>query len=312
MLRCWCRPWQDPAMQDLLEQMVQRVLRHTGEMRIETPIPRVAIGVLRQHSAPAGTVYGPGLCLVLQGAKQMLVGKKLLRYTAGSCFASVIELPASRCVFELEDDKPFVATSLTLDHRMFTELIAELPLAAPTKAVPGYSVAAVSRELLEAWDRHLALLDMPNDIPVLAAPRERELLYRLLQSPHGPLLRQVVREEGKLAQVRRAIDWIRRNFDEPLPIKTLAYIAGMSVPSFNRHFRTATSTSPLQYQKTLRLQAARRLLATNADAASAAYAVGYESSSQFSREYSRLFGRPPKLDAAQLRESIGAISNILI
>jgi len=242
----------------------------------------------------------------------MLVGDRLLRCGAGSCFASLIELPTTRCVFETEHGKPYVATSFTLDHSAFTALLADLPADSSNKAAPGFSVVTVSRQLLEAWDHHLALLDMPSDIPVLAGSRERELLYRLLQSPHGPMLRQIAREEGRLSQVRCAIDWMRQHFDQPLPIKTLAGVAGMSVPSFNRHFKAVTATSPLQYQKTLRLQAARRLLATNADAARAAYAVGYESVSQFSREYSRLFGLPPKQDAAQLRKTFGEISNVMI
>ncbi|MDQ0393773.1 AraC family transcriptional regulator [Labrys monachus] len=299
-------------MQDMLNQMRDRVLRHADPMRRETAIPRLGIGVLRQHSVPATTMCGPGICLVLQGAKQMLVGTKLLRYSAGSCFASLIELPTTRIVFETEGRKPYVATSLTIDPALCLAVLSDLPAAPSNKTVPAYNVTTVSRELLAAWDHHLALLDMPNDIPALAAPRERELVYRLLQSSHGPLLRQIARDEGKLAQVRRSIDWMRHHFAQPLPMKELAEIAGMSVPSFNRHFRAATSTSPLQYQKTLRLQAARRLLATDADAAHAAYAVGYESASQFSREYSRLFGQPPKQHASQLRANIGEISNIMI
>lgn len=299
-------------MEDLLNQMCQRVLRHADPSRRETAIPRLGIGVLWQHSVPTMTMCGPGICLVLQGAKQMLVGNKLLRYDAGSCFASLIELPATRIVFEAHDEQPYAATSLTLDPAVCLSLIADLPSSQGNKAAPAFSVSKVSRDLLAAWDHYLALLETPEDIPFLAATRERELVYRLLQSPHGPLLRQIARQEGKLAQVRRAIDWMRRHFAEPVPVRTLAEIAGMTVPSFNRHFRAATSTSPLQYQKTLRLQAARRLLATNADAARTAYAVGYESASQFSREYSRLFGRPPKKDAAALGENISEISNIMI
>ena len=299
-------------MQDLLDQVVRRVLRHTDGMRMKTPLPRIGMGVLWPHTAPPMTICGPGVCLVLQGAKQMLVGSRMLRYGAGSCFASLIELPTTRCVFETEGDRPYVATSLEFDHGQVTALLAELPSTSKNETVLGFSVATVSRELLEAWDRYLALLDTPEDIPVLSTARERELLYRLLQSPHGPLLRQIAREEGRLAQVRHTIDWMRRHFDQPLRIKTLAEMAGMSIPTFNRHFRAVTSTSPLQYQKTLRLQAARRLLAANPDAARTAYAVGYESASQFSREYSRLFGQPPKQDASELRESLGQISNLMI
>jgi AraC-like DNA-binding protein len=298
-------------MKDLLDQMCRRVLRHADEKRMETAIPRLAIGAFR-HPEPTVTAVGAGVCLVLRGAKQMSVGRKMLRYGAGSCYASLIELPTTVCVFEMDGDLPYLGTGLTLDHALFTALIADLPEAPPQNAVLGFNVEKVSREVLEAWDHLLALLDTPEDIPVLAASRERELLYRLLQSPHGPLLRQIGRQEGRLAQVRRAIDWMRNHYDESFSIETVAGIAGMSVSSFNRHFRAATATSPLQYQKTLRLQAARRLLASDVDATRAAYAVGYESPSQFSREYARLFGRPPKQDASQLRENVVDVSSIVI
>jgi AraC-like DNA-binding protein len=298
-------------MKDLLDQMCRRVLRHENGTTLETAIPRLALGAFRQPE-PTMTAVGAGVCLVLQGAKQMMVGKKMLRYGAGGCYASLIDLPTTCCIFEMDGDQPYLGTGLTLDHAMFTALIADMPEAPSNREVLGFHIGAVSREVLEAWDHLLALLDTPDDIPVLAASRERELLYRLLQSPHGPLLRQIGREEGRLAQIRRAIDWMRNHFEESFAVETVAGIAGMSVSSFNRHFRAATSTSPLQYQKTLRLQAARRLLAADVDATRAAYAVGYESPSQFSREYSRLFGRPPKQDASQLRENVGDMSSVVI
>jgi AraC-like DNA-binding protein len=299
-------------MKKLLEQMSQRVLARTNGILKETAVPRLAIGVLRQHGVPAVMSGGPGVCLVLQGAKQMIIGNKMLRYGAGSCFTSLIELPSTRCIFELEDGKPYVAASLSIDHAAVMALLAELPPSLPTEAVAGFSVAAASREALQAWDSYLALLDTPDDVPVLAALRERELLYRLLQSPHGLLLRQIARQDSRLARVRRAIDWMRDHYHEPMSVETLAETARMSVPSFNRHFKAATATSPLQYQKTLRLQAARRLLVANSEAAHTAYAVGYESASQFSREYARLFGLPPKQDAVFLRENIGMASMALI
>ncbi|HTJ59248.1 MAG TPA: AraC family transcriptional regulator [Devosiaceae bacterium] len=298
-------------MQDLLNRMCQRVLRHADGTRLDTPIPRVRVGVSRQPSAPVTGVYEPMICLVLQGAKQVLVGDRLLRYDAASCFAASIEMPATGCVIEATADKPYVAASVALDRGALATLLADLAPVPTTEPAIGFGVAPVTRELLEAWDSLLALLDMPDDIPFLAASREREVLYRLLQGAHGPMLRQIAREESRLSQVRRAIDWIRRNFDQPLRTEALADVAGMSVPSFHRHFKAATAMSPLQFQKTLRLQAARRLLATNADAARTAYSVGYESASQFSREYSRLFGVPPARDAARLRESLGEIARVI-
>lgn len=294
-------------MQDLLDAMCARVLRHTDGMRLETTVPRVGIGVSARAGAPVQTVYEPMACLVLQGAKQVLIGDRVLRYDASNCFVASLELPSTGCVIEAAGDAPYVVTSLLLDRALLAELLADLPATAPAPPMPAFGVAPVTPALLEAWGRLLELLDAPGEVPVLAALREREVLYRLLQGAHGPMLRQVAREDSRMSQVRRAIEWIRRHFDRPIRTETLAGIAAMSVPTFHRHFRAATAMSPLQYQKALRLQAARRLLATSGEAGRAAYAVGYESASQFSRDYARAFGTPPARDAERLRGVEGSI-----
>jgi AraC-like DNA-binding protein len=287
-------------MRELLERMCGRVTRATEGMQLETVVPRLGLGVARQPSAPVMAVYEPMVCLVLQGAKEVVIGDRALRYDASSCFVASLDLPVTGTIIEAGPGRPYVVTSLALHRDTLASLLVDLPpdpIAAPS---PGFGVGRVTPELLEAWDRLLALLDTPGDVPFLAAAREREVLYRLLQGEHGPMLRQVAREDSRLSQVRRALEWIRRNYDRKLPTEELAAVAGMSVPSFHRHFRAATAMSPLQYQKTLRLQAARRILATSTEAARAGYAVGYESASQFSREYSRVFGAPPVRDAARL------------
>ena len=153
----------------------------------------------------------------------------------------------------------------------------------------------------------LALLDAPGDIPVLAPLIEREILYRLLQGPQGPVLRQIATGDSRLSRVRRAVEQIRSCYDQPLRIEDLASLAGMSPASFHRHFKAATAMSPLQFQKTLRLQHARSLLIASPDVSRAGYAVGYESASQFSREYARQFGAPPARDAVRLRGEAGAL-----
>jgi AraC-like DNA-binding protein len=302
-------------MQELLDRMCRRVRRQTDGMQLETAIPHVAIGVSALGNVPVTTVYEPMICMVLQGAKQVMIGDQLLRYDAASCFVASIELPATGCVIEASRDAPYVVAALALDRNMLSELLADMPAASAAAATApsstGFGVAPVTPLLLEAWDQLLALFDTPADIPFLAPAREREILYRLLQSGHGPMLHQIAREDSRLSRIRRVIEWIRRHFDQALPIGTLADIAGMSIPSFHRHFKAATAMSPLQYQKTLRLQAARRMLATSTDAAKAAYAVGYESASQFSREYARFFGAPPSRDSlagqAVLPEPVGAM-----
>lgn len=288
-------------MKDLLDRLCQRVMRHTNGLRLQTPLPGVGLAIARQHGAPVPTLYQPMACLVLQGAKQVLIGDKVLRYGTGSCFIASLDLPATGCVIEAASNEPYVVASLALNTDLLIDLLADLPTVPSAELIAGFGVAPVTSDLLQAWDQLLALLDTPADIPFLAASREREVLYRFLQGAHGPMLRQVAREDGRLARIRNAIAWIRDHYDQTIRTETLAQIANMSVPSFHRHFKAATAMSPLQYQKALRLQAARRLLATSPDAARTAYTVGYESVSQFSREYARLFGAPPLRHAERLR-----------
>jgi AraC-like DNA-binding protein len=299
-------------MTDLLEQMCSRVLRHTDAIRMDTLVPGIGIGVIFQPREQVPVACRSGICLVLQGAKQMIVGDHLLRCQAGNYFASLIELPSTRSTVEMQVGKPYIATSLVLNPQAIAELLAELPPDPSSKTIPAYAVTAASYDVLEAWDRYLALLDRPSDIRILAPSRERELLYRLLQSELGPVLRQIARKEGRTSQIRRAIEWMQHHFEQPALMKELAGIAGMSVPSFNRNFKAVTSTSPLQYQKTLRLQAARRLLAIKSDVADAAFSVGYESTSQFSREYSRLFGISPRQDAMAMQSASPNLSATII
>ncbi|QJU59402.1 AraC family transcriptional regulator [Sphingomonas sp. AP4-R1] len=293
-------------MQDLLDRMSRRVQRHTDGMRLETPLPRVSMGVAREESPPSLSVYEPMVCMVLQGAKQVHIGDQVLRYDAATSFVASIQLPATGCIVEATPDAPYVVASLRLDREALASLLADLP-PAPAAPVSGFGVAPVTRELLEAWDHLLALLDAPEDIAYLGPTREREVLYRLLRSGHGPMLRALSQENSRLGQIHRAIDWIRRHYDQTLRTEALATIAGMSIASFHRHFKAVTAMSPLQFQKALRLQTARRLLTTQPDAARAAHAVGYESASQFSRDYARQFGAPPVRDMARMREAIAAV-----
>lgn len=284
-------------MTDDLREMRDQVIRHG---RDTSRLPRLLTVVERRHTHPEVTTCVPGICLVLQGAKELVVGDQVLRQGAGQSFASSIELPATRCIYQTDHGEPYVAIGMIVDTDALAELIKDLPVPPVVVNEASFNVITSSVELQGAWRRYLSLLDSPDDIPALAPARERELLYRLLQSAHGPMLRQMVRDDGRPAPVLHAIDWIRTHFDEQLSVGMLAELAGMSVPTFNRHFKAVTSTSPVNYQKNIRLQAARHLLAKRLNVTEAAYAVGYRSSSQFSREYARHFGRPPKLDSYTL------------
>lgn len=289
-------------MNQHLDGLRDLALRHSRDFRTQTAIPRVAISMGQDTTGAMATMYEPMLCLVLQGAKSVMIGDRILHYDAARYFVASVELPATGRIVQASPDRPYVAVSLMFDPAIIAELLAGLP--APPAAAPsvGFAVSAVTAELLDAWLRMLKLLDAPHDIGVLAPLLEREILYRLLQGPQGGMLRQIAGTDGRLSQVRRAIAWIRANYDKPLRIEAAAALAGMSASAFHRHFKAVTAMSPLQYQKHIRLQQARRLmLAGDGDASRTAYAVGYESASQFSREYARMFGAPPARDAARLR-----------
>ncbi|WP_062013467.1 AraC family transcriptional regulator [Aureimonas sp. AU4] len=287
-------------MQEILDRLIRRARRHADAVRTQTALPRVGLALRTEPGAPSTGLYEPMVCVVLQGAKEALIGDTVLRYDAATSFVASLDLPASGRIVEASPHRPYIGAGLTLDREALGAMLAEAPSLPRCDPVAGFGVAPITPELLEALDLLLALLDTPADIPFLAASREREVLYRLLQGPHGAMLRQIGREDSRLSRVRRSIEWIARHFDQPLRVEALAGIAGMSVASFHRHFKAATAMSPLQYQKRLRLQAARRLLVSRGEAGRAAYAVGYESASQFSREYRRLFGVPPARDAARL------------
>ncbi len=173
----------------------------------------------------------------------------------------------------------------------------------------GFAVSPVTPQLLDSWQRMLGLFDTPEDIPVLAPMLEREIIYRLLRGPQGGVLRQAAIVDSRLAKIRSAIGWVREHFDKPMRVDRLADMAGMSLASFHRHFKAVTAMSPLQYQKSLRLQHARQLLISRTDTARAAYSVGYESASQFSREYARMFGTTPSRDAERLRGEANDIAD---
>ena len=287
-------------MQRLLDRMLAIAERHSHAANVGTVLPRVALHTGHKTPRPTPAVYEPAIVLVLRGAKQVTIGDRVLRYDPASYFLATVALPASGWVIEATPAQPYMAVSLRLDRSALAALILEMPQAVEGET-SGFAVSAVTPGLLDAWSRLLALLDCPADAAVLAPMHEREVLYRLLQGPQGGALRQIARADSRLNQVRHAIGWIRDHYDRPLRTPELARLAGMSPASFHRHFKAATAMSPLNYQKTLRLQEARRLLAASTDAALAGHRVGYESASHFSREYARMFGAPPGRDAERLR-----------
>ncbi len=275
---------------------------HAQNRRTETGIPRVAMvqGAIPEHHLAA--VYDPMINLILQGSKSMTVGGQTLHYDPATYFVMSVDLPAAGVVRPAASGEPYLAVSLNLDARILADLLSDLPDSAGRGGRDaGFSVAAMTPELLDAWARLLRLMKRPDDIPALAPAYEREILYRVLQGPLGWMLRDIATPDTALARVNRAIQRLRRDYARPLRMEALAEEAAMSLSAFHRHFKAVTNLSPLQYQKQLRLLQARTLLvAAGYGVTRAAHEVGYESPTQFSREYARAFGRPPSRDAARI------------
>ncbi|WP_299845354.1 AraC family transcriptional regulator [uncultured Jannaschia sp.] len=270
--------------------------------RTETGIPRVAMvqGEIPEHQLAA--VYDPMVNLILNGSKTMTVGDLTLRYDPATYFVMSVDLPAVGSVHPSAAGEPYLAVSLTLTPAILVNLLADLPKPAGGALYdPAFSVAPVTPELLDAWLRMLRLMERPDEVAALAPAHEREILFRVLQGPMGWMLHDIATPDTALSRINLAIQWIRVHFAEPIRVEALAEMAALSVSTFHRHFKAVTALSPLQYQKHVRLLHARsRLLAGEGSATTIAFGVGYESPSQFSREYARQFGLPPSRDAARL------------
>ncbi|MBW8858774.1 MAG: AraC family transcriptional regulator, partial [Caulobacter sp.] len=268
---------------------------------------RAAVTRYSQPTEPTHGVFGPAVCVVAQGRKQVMSGGATLIYDPMRYLVASVDLPVIGQVVEASPQVPYLCFRLSLDPEMIGDLLlqtgGEPALAADAGPLVGaMAVSQVNPPLLDAVIRMVRLMETPRDAAVLAPLIEREILYRMLLGDQGPRLAQIARADGRMRQVRRAIGWIKRHFDQPFRMEDLAAEARMSPSALHRHFKAVTALSPLQYQKQIRLQEARKLiLAQRLDAGSAGHAVGYDSASQFSREYARLFGAPPLRDAARLR-----------
>jgi AraC-like DNA-binding protein len=281
---------------------------HAENRRTETGIPRVAMvqGAIPQHQLSA--VYDPMINLILQGGKSMTVGGRSLHYDPATYFVMSVGLPASGVVKPSASGEPYLAVSLTLDAAIIANLLGDLPdTAIRSGEDAAFSVATITPELLDAWLRMLRLMRHPADIPALAPAYEREILYRVLQGPLGWMLRDIAVPDTALARVNLAIQQIRRDYALPLRVEDLAGSAAMSASAFHRHFKSVTALSPVQYLKQIRLLNARTLLVAGGySVTAAAHEVGYQSATQFSREYAREFGQAPGRDASRIANAMRA------
>lgn len=296
------------GMTDELKRHLHLALRHGQSRMTMTPIPRLEIAVGTAISGTSPCLYRSMICFILQGSKEVAIHGHLLCYDSAQYLVSALDLPVSGQIHDAADGSPYVAVSLVLDPGLLAEIASTMSATQDLDTLGrGIVINPMTPLLSDALLRLLALLDAPSDIPVLAPMAERELLYRLLQGPQGQLLRHIARPEGALGRIRRAVKWIRDHRTTRLRIEDLCNASGMSRASLHRHFVALTGLSPIQYQKQLRLQEARQLLlAGDHSALEVAFAVGYESASQFSREYLRQFGAAPVSDVRRLREAIGS------
>jgi AraC-like DNA-binding protein len=282
-----------------MNELCALIDRHCPGHLTPTAIPRLTLSRSNAATDLAPAIYTPLFCVIAQGRKRIFLGGESFNYDPTSYLVTSADLPVTGQVLE----GPALGLMLALDAAIIADLLLQMKAASTGKTpLKALAVSSLEGDLLDPVLRLLRLLDQPRDIPLLAPLIEREILYRLLLGPRGEMLRQLALPSSDLSRISRAINVIRSQYHEPLRVEELAQLAGMSAPSFHRHFRAITAMSPLQFQKKIRLQEARRLLLTrHADAASIGFDVGYESPSQFSREYRRMFGAPPGRDTSRVR-----------
>ena len=281
---------------------IGNVVRTDGDHH--TAIPALTLHRRSGPTEPLHCIYNLGLGVVAQGDKQVLLGDESIDYGPGQSMLTTIDLPVVSHVTRASGREPFLGMMLTLDVRSIVQMAAEMDEPRPRREDASRSITfeALDTDLLDALVRLVKLFGQPALIPRLAPLIQQEVIVRLLTGPHGPQLRRLVTAGSPSQQIAKAVAWLKQNFVQALHGDELAERAHMSPSTFRQHFRALTGVSPLQYQKQLRLQEARQLMLNeNLDAGGAGGRVGYESPSQFSREYSRLFGAPPQRDVTRMR-----------
>ncbi len=289
------------------EELAGRIARAVREEGTAVPLEGLQ---LRRASAPKELGHGvsyPALCVIAQGAKELLLGEDRYRYDPAHYLITTATLPITSRIIEASEERPFLGLVLRLDPTLVGSVMVEAGHSAPRRPsdVRAIAVSLLDAGLLDAVVRLVRLLDSPTDARFLAPLIKREIVYRLLMGEQGGRLNHIAVLGGHTHRIVEAIDRLRKDFDRPLRIEDMARELGMSVSSFHHHFKAVTAMSPLQFQKQIRLQEARRLmLGDDLDAASAGYRVGYGDASHFTRDYKRLFGEPPVRDVERLREGV--------
>jgi AraC-like DNA-binding protein len=296
----------DPVLSDLRKDLASKIARHAQSLgENPTAIPGLALYRRTTPTACYRATYEPSLTVFVQGRKRINLGGNEYLCDGSSFLLSSIDVPVESQIVEASEQIPMLSMFFRLDMPTVREVLNREDIPEPKTAVQsrGLAVGETTAGLLSACARLIELLETPEDIPFLSHLIQREIAYRILRTPQGERLRAIATRGDLSHRTARAIAWLRANYAKPLHIEELATIARMGVSTLHHQFRALTAMSPLQYQKQLRLQSARqRMLMDGIDATNAAYEVGYESVSQFSREYSRFFGQPPMRDIRALRD----------
>jgi AraC-like DNA-binding protein len=288
---------------DRLARIIERLAPSDGDHT--TAIPSLSLHRRSSPTQPIPCIYGFALAIIVQGRKRVTVGDEVLNYGAGQSLLTTADLPVIAHVTQASAEEPFIGLMLRLDQRLIIQVAAEmaLPPSPRSSTYLAMSIGGLEPPVLDAVARLLTLIEEPSLAPQLAPLVQNEIVVRLIAGQHGPKLRQIVADGSPSQQVARAMTWLKQHFTQAIPVDDLADLVHMSPSTFRHHFRAVAGMSPVQYQKLLRLQEARQLMLNeDLDAGAAALRVGYESASQFSREYGRRFGMPPRRDVNRMRD----------
>lgn len=269
--------------------------------------PAAGIGIIRSSVAtlPVPVLYRPTVCFVAQGAKEVKLDDRYIRYDASNFLLGALDVPVLGAVVEASPDHPFLCVRMDIDLLMVAELAAQTPDQMDPPGAEGLTLGATTPELVDAFARLVTLLKSPCDRDALSPLVSREIIWRILVGPSGDALRQICTTNSRLANIQRSIKLLGEEYRRPITIEELASAAGMSPSTFHQHFKSVVGTTPVNYRARLRLMEAQRLMLVDGhDAADAGFAVGYGSPSQFSREYARLYGTPPAKDVARIRDGL--------
>jgi AraC-like DNA-binding protein len=297
------------------QELVERIARAIREDGMVEPLKGLYLHRLSSPTESVHSVSKPAFCVIAQGSKEVFLGENRYQYDPAHYLLTTVDLPVVSQVLEASKEQPYLSARLQLAPTLVGSVMVEADILSP----PGYSdvkamdVSPLDASLLDAVARLVRLLDSPTEARVLAPLVTREIVYRLLMGAQGARLRHIAILGGYSHRIARAVDLLRKDFKQPLRMESIAQELGMSVSGFHHQFKAVTALSPLQFQKRLRLQEARRLmLGENLDATSAGYRVGYDDASHFNREYKSLFGLPPMRDVERLRETAESVAQELI